>query len=384
MKLRIKVFLVVMCFMCVDICCAGTIGGLYIVGDKKAQLNMQNHIYGQAALPYKNISLLKIYLSERARDKLASALDFAQITTPHINKSSLPAKFQLTVNVPVQDQGVHGTCATFAASAAIDAALHLTSADNDQAGASELCALQLGAELQAERDKASLVYPSVPYENSGWVGMDGASALQRYAAFGYVPKSYQIELYNSKLLCGALSYPAHGNTPAGVTTPSAYQQFSHKSFTAGDYKPVFSAASYPFGDILTDAYLYTIKQALVDGNYVTIGFNIDDAAGENTAGAVGMFHKANDAWLVNKKIQHDMRNAPHIIDGHEILVTGYDDAAKASYIESGANATQQGLLTLRNSWGKHAGDSGDFYMSYAYFKLMAFEGNIVLTVHAKT
>jgi C1A family cysteine protease len=32
-----------------------------------------------------------------------------------------------------------------------------------------------------------------------------------------------------------------------------------------------------------------------------------------------------------------------------------------------------GLLILRNSWGTSVGDYGEFYMSYDYFKLLAFD-----------
>ena len=53
-----------------------------------------------------------------------------------------------------------------------------------------------------------------------------------------------------------------------------------------------------------------------------------------------------------------------------MIITGYDDDAIATD-EKGQ--TYKGLLTLRNSWGKNAGDAGNFYMSYDYFKRLGVE-----------
>ena len=58
------------------------------------------------------------------------------------------------------------------------------------------------------------------------------------------------------------------------------------------------------------------------------------------------------------------------IAGHEMIITGYDDRAVA--IDDHGRA-HKGLLTLRNSWGALAGDKGDFYMSYDYFKAFVME-----------
>ena len=45
--------------------------------------------------------------------------------------------------------------------------------------------------------------------------------------------------------------------------------------------------------------------------------------------------------------------------GHEIIVIGYDDS--------------QRLLKIRNSWGKQAGDLGDYYMTYDFYNIMAMD-----------
>ena len=52
---------------------------------------------------------------------------------------------------------------------------------------------------------------------------------------------------------------------------------------------------------------------------------------------------------------------------------------KAEQINDDAEAIDQqgkihkGLFTLRNSWGSHAGDEGNYYVSYDYFKSWAFD-----------
>ena len=55
---------------------------------------------------------------------------------------------------------------------------------------------------------------------------------------------------------------------------------------------------------------------------------------------------------------------------HEMVITGYDDKAIATDKQG---RTYQGLLTMRNSWGSDAGDNGNFYMSYDYFKALMIE-----------
>ena len=57
--------------------------------------------------------------------------------------------------------------------------------------------------------------------------------------------------------------------------------------------------------------------------------------------------------------------------GHAIIVIGYNDNAVITNPID--NSRHKGVLKLRNSWGEKAGDHGDYYMSYDYFKLMAEE-----------
>lgn len=97
--------------------------------------------------------------------------------------------------------------------------------------------------------------------------------------------------------------------------------------------------------------------------------NIDDVGSAGTYNNV-----AEDAWVMTKKIKRDLKKNDNI-GGHELIIDGYDDAACATYREDHETKQQCGLLRIRNSWGTDAGDQGDYYMSYAYFKVMVDEAH---------
>nr|MCH9717215.1 peptidase C1 [Gammaproteobacteria bacterium] len=85
---------------------------------------------------------------------------------------------------------------------------------------------------------------------------------------------------------------------------------------------------------------------------------------------VGQHHQSHDTWLLTQNVIDDIVHQSENYGGHAMIITGFDDAAIAIDPEGHQH---QGLLTLRNSWGNKAGDEGDFYMSYDYFKVLAFE-----------
>lgn len=58
------------------------------------------------------------------------------------------------------------------------------------------------------------------------------------------------------------------------------------------------------------------------------------------------------------------------IAGHAMVITGYDDNAEAIDDEG---KVHRGILTLRNSWEPKAGDEGNYYISYDYFKSLAID-----------
>ena len=93
-----------------------------------------------------------------------------------------------------------------------------------------------------------------------------------------------------------------------------------------------------------------------------------------TAGAMGWHNFFNDTWVFTKSMQKDI-NDLESLDGHELIVTGYDDQAVAM---DWRGIRHKGLLTLRSSWGSSVGDWGDFYMSYDYYKTLTVEAMEVI------
>ena len=108
-------------------------------------------------------------------------------------------------NVPVLDQGQHGSCVTFAVTAAYDAVI----GSGDYI--SQLCQLQLGNYLEANG-----------YGYSGWNGSLGRYVLSQIDSFGIVTKAQE-----ASYGCGGLyQYPGNEATPRAPMTVKAYHQIS--------------------------------------------------------------------------------------------------------------------------------------------------------------
>ena len=60
-----------------------------------------------------------------------------------------------------------------------------------------------------------------------------------------------------------------------------------------------------------------------------------------------------------------------------MIITGYDDKAVAYDLNGKQHV---GLLTLRNSWSENAGDNGNYYMTYDYFKKYASEAQAIIEI----
>ncbi len=302
------------------------------------------------------VTLLKVKLSEKAWNKLSERVEHnsqepAPPLPPHLK--GLATETQLGMdNVPVMDQGAHGTCATFATTAAVDAAL--------EAGdyISQVCTLQLGQYLE-----------HFGYNPSGWDGSLNTLVLDQLRAFGFVNKTTQREEG-----CGGVTeYPVSGEVPEGelslerhyeISEPLSERNFAWSSVL--DIHQVFLDRTDP------QKTLETVKQALRNHDRLTFGgllFRLN----EGTAGALGKHNQRNDTWVLTPEILDDIMKHRNY-GGHAMVITGFDDYATA--VDKN-NRVHRGLLTLRNSWGESAGDGGDFYMSYDYFKLLAFEINRV-------
>ena len=215
------------------------------------------------------------------------------------------------------------------------------------------------------------------YGISGWDGTWGRPVLSQMDAFGFINKTKE-----STHGCGGLThYPLGGIEPQTFINVDDFYNISEPLNIDLD-APQISWSELADGDqiflddINTKSTLMDVKTALAKGDRVTFGVLLP-AVGLGNAGAVGTYRSTDDSWVLTPEIKHDVAiNPPET--GHEMVITGYDDDA-ISYDIKGRQYT--GLLTLRNSWGKHSGDHGNFYMSYDYFKLLLLEAYQIRTVN---
>ena len=310
----------------------------------------------RANVPQHYIRLLNVKLSENAWKKIETNTTVSSSTTQSVSPQyqTLPRKVQLGMNnVPVLDQGPYGTCVTFAITAAIDAA------SNHGDYISQLCQLELGQYLE-NTTNGSMV--------SGWDGSMGQMVLSQMDSFGFVTK----QLEKTVGCAGLTKYPTNGTVPQNELSLSDYQRLSRSMTEEGamnvGWSSILDMYQAFIDDTDRDELLNKVKDSLNMGDRLTFGVLLFSPE-FGVVGAIGQHVVPNDTWVlspsINGKIdRHDLNG------GHEMIIIGYDDDAVAT----DANGNQYtGLLTLRNSWGKYAGDAGNFYMSYDYFKRLAVE-----------
>lgn len=299
----------------------------------------------------REIKLLKIQLSDKAKKSLTNNTHYALTHTHQFalntHAGKFPSSIQLGMNdVPVLDQGSHGSCVTFAVTAAYDAII-----GSDQI--SQLCQLQLGNYLEANG-----------YGYSGWEGSLGRFVLSQIDSFGIVTKAQE-----ASHGCGGLyQYPTDEPTPTSSITLRKYHKISEPL-------PQLQAVWSPILDLYqaldrldTNKTLDEVKSSLVHGDRVVFATLLLDFD-LGFMGAAGKKSNNYDSWVLTPEIARDIYLNPEF-GGHEMVITGYDDQATATDDEG---RIHQGLLTLRNSWGDSVGNKGDFYMSYDYFKLLVIE-----------
>ena len=242
-----------------------------------------------------------------------------------INK--LPAKVWLGMNgVPVLDQGMTLTCATFANTAALDAII----GEGDYI--SQDCTLSLGQYLENNT-----------YTYSGWRGAYGKDVLQRLMDNGVVSKHFQC--YRS-------------------TNISRYHQMSNDFSSIASWYSILDAESAPTNGVQVNDVLYKTKSAIAHGDRVTIGVRLE----VNDDGLNASTNAKLDTWVFNWETLKNAFSDP--FQGHEMIIIGYDDTLTATDTEGNIH---KGMFILRNSWGEQNGDHGNFYMSYDYYKEMVIE-----------
>ena len=318
---------------------------LTLVGTVKQAITLTHPNTSLQAQPdIKFVTLPEYQLSEEVQHLIYQhAQEALKPKTSHILSSQQLKKKQLGMkNVPVLDQGEHGTCATFAVTAAADALI------NQGDHISQLCLLQLGNDFQAQG-----------LGKSGWDGLVIYDALDRLTHYGFITSKNQ-----KKHGCGDVkNYPYwEKNTP-------------HSSMSLEDYSKRREASSETrfqwektFVNFSTDR-TNEIKASLNAGHRVIISVLLP-RTDLGTVGATAWHHYFNDTWVITYDMAQDLRYRTRL-PSHALVITGYDDNAVAM---DAYGHHHHGLFTLRNSWGPYVADWGDFYMSYDYADTLTFRG----------
>ncbi|MBX9836879.1 MAG: C1 family peptidase, partial [Silvanigrellaceae bacterium] len=221
-------------------------------------------------------------------------------------------------NVPVLDQGAHGTCVTFAATAALNAKIKQGDYIDQQ------CSLALNKFLGND------------YWNGAYTAVQILEPLKKY---GIIPKN---QCFGTK----------YAKTSQKVS-PTQYMTKSDKSY-AGQitYHYTEKASADVVKATLKAGYRVAIGTALADtSDPISVnGFDvkIKGSSGNYDGGLWACKQPGNSTNYC------DDQNA-----GHEVVIIGYDD--------------KQQLFKIRNSWGTYAGEKGNYYMSYAFFNAMVMD-----------
>lgn len=339
---------------------SGVIPGYVPVYSKKANITAASSTIAQ-----KPILFQKVTLSPAAMKYLAENIESIQnkngiAALAAFKPSNLAVQNSVSMNnVPVLDQGQHGSCVTFAATGAVDAAY----GRGDYI--SQLCNLELGAYLKQKNSS----YPS------GWDGSNADTVVQQLQTYGIVSKSYQ----TTYGCAGVKDYPSDDQSDQGkAMSTTEFARHSENIMSTVTRNNIFNLNSLLSSGkkVDMDSQLNNVKQSIANGHRVIFGTFIVEKFAAN--GAAGNYHNVtNDAWVLSSNIanyfkQHKNDRNNTVIGGHEMIIIGYDDNAT---VMDTSNQKHTGVLTLRNSWGGDAGDQGTYYMSYDYFKTMAMDAD---------
>lgn len=340
---------------------------LEIVGNQSVDIPSNDLGNSRSAVAKKQtIYLQKIKLSTDARRIIAARAKEVRDNPVlrYAKKASTQSKAGPHMKyVPVLFQGVHGSCVTFAITGAIDAIIPGITSKAKADYVSQLCSLQLGNYLASKR--------LIRYH--GWDGAYSNDIFKQLGTYGIISTDYQ-----KKYGCAGLKkYPAY--EPNNRGTNMSIAAYTAVSVPLSRY--VGWASIFGYSDVFNvnydpDRSLNLVKKHLREGKNLVFGMMLDGSV-PGSVGAYGRRVLNNDTWVLTpqliQKAQYSGLNA-----GHEMIIIGYDDAATASFKNAqGQIVKQKGLLILRNSWGARAGDGGNYYVSYDYFKAFAMDAQVL-------
>lgn len=296
--------------------------------------------------PSKTIRLNRITLTPEGEEQLQQK---AELIADYCNTHSLWSQpsyvlaadvdVDLTMNnVPVLDQGEHGSCVTFATTAALNAI------KDSGDFISQQCLLELGNTFEAL--KSSVTPNGLNCNYSGWDGIDYQCVFQRIHNHGVVPKTvcphgYPLE-QSSSLIDEKLSIYEYTQMSDNLWSKDFVTRRLHNPNSTLD-----------------------VKRALNSGHRVLIGTRLNAAKARDAIGypingkKTGLWALPSDSYSFEEFI-NDIKNGAAA--DHALLITGYSDKKQ--------------VFKIRNSWGDNVGDNGDYYMTYSYYQLMneeAFE-----------
>lgn len=300
--------------------------------------------------------VMQFHFSKRSKDKLKNRLNNLKSRNVSHDHTDLPVAINLGMNnAPVLNQGRHGSCVTFSNTGALNAAL----GKGDEV--SQLCNLALGKTMEADG-----------YNMSGWNGSFGPMVLGQLFSFGYVSKDAQRQ-YG----CGGLTeYPLEENGEDNVTPMSLKDFHAHSEALRGKlaWSQLLSAYDWLEDEYCPCKFLKQVKKSLANHHRVTFGMLLDVKVGHG--GAAGKYKSADnyDTWMLTPEIEQHIKDGT-VDAGHELVIYGYDDDAVIG--------NQKGILYIRNSWSERAGYHGDYFMTYDYFKALAYEGQKIMVSNGK-
>lgn len=304
----------------------------------------------------KKVALMQLRLTPKERHKFFAGLhrqatDMNALASTSSN--NLPATIDLGMNtVPVLNQGQHGTCVTFAITAAIDALL----GRGDYI--SQLCSLELGEYLEQRS-----------YVPSGWNGSWGTIVIQHLLDYGIVSKKTE----NTQSCGGLTSYPLNEAVTGSPLSLDDYKRFSENIHNNISWYPVLTFDERiewdPEDTTQARKVLMRVKKLLASQS-TRLTFGVGIVPEFCSVGACGRYHQAFDTWVMTDDIRELIEDDSLDMAGHEMTIIGYNDQAVVKDIYG---KKHKGVLIIRNSWGEDVGDNGNYYMTYDYFMQFAME-----------
>jgi C1A family cysteine protease len=316
------------------------------------------------------IQLNKVTLAEKQlitqkakakKDKVGPYRKFSKYDTPtdytQYRKVSVPKRSNIQA-MPVLDQGHDGACVTYSTTAVLDV-LHYNHSDY----ISQKCSLNLGNYL-SKQDENFFIKSQSPYMKniltfaetneleeyySGWDGTFTYLVSNQISEYGIVPKTRET-------VCG--------KPKTGIITPKKSKPYSLKPLTDTNWRIICNDLE---GKQCKDKHISEIKKALDNHELVVFSISLTPQDSVYTYYENNKYGDQKNVWAYTQEIDDCVthKNGQCMgnddIGGHAIMAYGYREDI---------NDPDNGMFYIRNSWGKAAGDNGDYYVTYKYLQRM--------------